>query len=36
MENTNAKQINVNLYTRYKMLSWDLLFYYAIIFLFFK
>ena len=35
MENTNAKQINVNLYTRYKMLSWDLLFYYAIIFLFF-
>ena len=35
MENTKAKQINVNLYTRYKMLSWDLLFYYAIIFLFF-
>lgn len=29
------KQINVNLYTRYKMLSWDWLFYYAIIFLFF-
>ena len=35
MENTKAKQINANLYTRYKMLSWDLLFYYAIIFLFF-
>ena len=34
MENTKAKQINANLYTRYKMLSWDLLFYCAIIFLF--
>ncbi len=30
-----AKKKNVNLYTRYKMLSWDLLFYYAIIFIFF-
>ena len=29
------KKINVNLYTRYKMFSWDVLFYYAIIFLFF-
>lgn len=35
MENTKDKQINVNLYTRYKMFSWDVLFYYAIIFLFF-
>ena len=35
MENTKEKQININLYTRYKMFSWDLLFYYAIIFLFF-
>ena len=35
MENTKAKQNNVNLYTKYKMFSWDLLFYYAIIFLFF-
>lgn len=35
MENTKAKQVNVNLYTKYKMFSWDLLFYYAIIFLFF-
>ena len=35
MENTKGKQKNVNLYTRYKMFSWDLLFYYAIIFLFF-
>ncbi len=35
MEYTKAKQTNVNLYTRYKMLSWDFLFYYAIIFLFF-
>ena len=35
MDITKAKEINVNLYTRYKMLSWDLLFYYAIIFLFF-
>lgn len=35
MGSAKDKQINVNLYTRYKMLSWDLLFYYAIIFLFF-
>ena len=35
MENAKDKQINVNLYTRYKMLSNDWLFYYAIIFLFF-
>lgn len=35
MDIAKAKEINVNLYTRYKMLSWDLLFYYAIIFLFF-
>ena len=35
MENAKDKQTNVNLYTRYKMFSWDLLFYYAIIFLFF-
>lgn len=35
MESTNDKRTNVNLYTRYKMISWDLLFYYAIIFLFF-
>ena len=35
MEDTKAKQLNVKLYTRYKMFSWDLLFYYAIIFLFF-
>lgn len=35
MESTNDKKTNVNLYTRYKMISWDLLFYYAIIFLFF-
>ena len=35
MDKTKAKQINVNLYTRYKMVSWDLLFYFAIIFLFF-
>ena len=35
MEDTKAKKINVNLYTRYKTFSWDLLFYYAIIFLFF-
>lgn len=36
-ENRKVKyrQTNVNLYTRYKMFSWDLLFYYAIIFLFF-
>lgn len=35
MEDTKARQINVNLYTRYKMFSWDLLFYFSIIFLFF-
>lgn len=35
MESTNDKRTNVNLYTRHKMISWDLLFYYAIIFLFF-
>lgn len=29
------KQKNVKLYPKYKMLSWDSLFYYAIIFLFF-
>lgn len=29
------KQKNVKLYPKYKMLSWDMLFYYAIIFLFF-
>lgn len=35
MEDTKAKQNNVNLYVRYKLFSWDFLFYYAIIFLFF-
>lgn len=35
MGDTKAKQANVNLYIRYKMFSWDLLFYFAIIFLFF-
>ena len=35
MEDIKAKKTNVNLYTRYKMFSWDFLFYYAIIFLFF-
>ena len=35
MDNAKNKQINVNLYTRYKTFSWDVLFYYAIIFLFF-
>ena len=35
MDNAKDKQINVNLYTRYKTFSWDVLFYYAIIFLFF-
>ena len=35
MENTKDKQRNVNLYTRYKMISWDLLFYFATVFLFF-
>ena len=35
LEEAKAKKINVELYTRYKTFSWDLLFYYAIIFLFF-
>ena len=35
MVDTKEKKINVNLYTRYKTFSWDLFFYYAIIFLFF-
>ena len=35
MEYVKEKKTNINLYTRYKMLSWDFLFYYAIIFLFF-
>lgn len=35
MENTKAKQKNVKLYPTYKMFSWDMLFYYAIIYLFF-
>lgn len=35
MDNLQAKKRNVNIYTRYKMFSWDFLFYYAIIFLFF-
>lgn len=35
MENTKARQTNIKLYTPYKMLSWDMLFYYSIIFLFF-
>ena len=35
MEEAKAKKMNVELYTRYKTFSWDLLFYYAIIFLFF-
>ena len=35
MDEIKNKKINVNIYTRYKMFSWDLLFYYAIIFLFF-
>ena len=35
MGNAKDKQTNVNLYTRYKTFSWDVLFYYAIIFLFF-
>lgn len=35
MDLAKAKQANVNMYTKYKMFSWDLLFYYAIIFLFF-
>ena len=35
MKEMQGKQKNVNLYTRYKMFSWDLLFYFSIIFLFF-
>ncbi len=35
MELTKAKKRNVELFVRYKMFSWDMLFYYAIIFLFF-
>lgn len=35
IEKTKKKQKNVKLYPKYKMLSWDMLFYYAIIFLFF-
>lgn len=35
MEYTKEKQYNVDLYPKYKMFSWDMLFYYAIIFLFF-
>ncbi len=35
IKETKKKQKNVQLYPRYKMLSWDMLFYYAIIFLFF-
>lgn len=35
LEEAKAKKMNVELYTRYKTFSWDLLFYYAIIFLFF-
>ena len=35
MEHTKEKQYNVSLYPKYKMFSWDMLFYYAIIFLFF-
>lgn len=35
MEGTKEKQANVKLYPKYKMFSWDMLFYYAIIFLFF-
>ena len=34
-EEKKKKQKNVQLYPKYKMLSWDMLFYYAIIFLFF-
>lgn len=34
MEDTKEKQKNVRLYPIYKMVSWDLLFYYSIIFLF--
>ena len=35
MENAKDKKANVNLYSKYKMFSWDMLFYYAISFLFF-
>lgn len=35
MGDTKAKINNVNLYVKYKMFSWDLLFYFSIIFLFF-
>lgn len=34
-EERKKKQKNVQLYPKYKMLSWDMLFYYAISFLFF-
>ncbi|MCI9177962.1 MAG: MFS transporter [Clostridia bacterium] len=34
MESTKEEQNNIRLYPIYKMLSWDLLFYYSIIFLF--
>lgn len=34
MENAKEKKKNVELYPRYKMFSWDFLFYYTIIFLF--
>lgn len=35
ISNARARQNNIKLYPIYKMFSWDLLFYYAIIFLFF-
>ena len=35
ISNERAKEKNVKLYPKYKMISWDMLFYYAIIFLFF-
>ena len=35
IDNQKEKQKNIRLYPTYKMFSWDLLFYYAIIFLFF-
>lgn len=35
IETKNKKQKNIKLYPIYRMLSWDLLFYYAIIYLFF-
>ena len=34
MEDSKEKQYNVQLYPIYKMISWDLLFYYSIAFLF--